>query len=112
MGKDKRRDSRLEVKLFGLCNGAPCEIKSISLGGLRYTTSAKLDPGTFADLTFTLPEKASYLFANPQDRTIHINVQVKRCQPLADGLFAVGAEVFEMLDGTDEPFWAYLLEEG
>jgi len=106
---EKRRNPRLVVELSGSCNGLPCEIQNISLNGLRFVTSTEIEPGAFGDLTFALPETASHLFANPSDRTIHMNVHVKWCQHLPDDIFAVGAEIFMMLDGTEEQFFAYLL---
>ncbi len=109
MASEKRRNPRLEVELQGSCNGAPCEIQNVSLDGLKLKTGEKLEAGAFADLTFDLPDKASYLFSNPENRSIHINVHVKWCQPLPDGKFDIGAEIFMMLDGTEEPFFAYVL---
>jgi len=106
--EQKRRNPRVEVKLAGTCSVA-CDIQDISLSGLKFTTTLELKPGAFADVVFGLPESASHLFRDPSDRTIRMKVHVKWCQPIAAGLFAVGAEVFMMLDGTEEPFYAYVL---
>ena len=77
--------------------------------GLNLATSTELKPGAFVVLRFELPEKDSHLFARPGDRTIHINLHVKWCHERADGSFSVGAEIFMMLDGTEEPLLACLL---